>query len=92
MAKKDYSNYSKEELIKIIHKLEKKRYGIVWEDKPETLAQECKTKLPIIFINSDMEYLINMKKTPHTSKMLSKFNSKYASKGISSAYLGKKKF
>ena len=48
MAKKDYSNYSKEELIKIVHKLEKKRYGLVWEDKPEALAQECKTKLPVL--------------------------------------------
>lgn len=49
MAKKDYDNWSKTELVKEIKKLEKrKKYGIVWEDKPEKLAILCKTKLPII--------------------------------------------
>lgn len=59
MAKKDYSNYSKEELIKIVHKLEKKRYGLVWEDKPELLAQECKTKLPVITEEKSKEIVTN---------------------------------
>ena len=59
MAKKDYSNYSKEELIKIIHKLEKKSYGLVWEDKPELLAQECKTKLPVITEDKNKEIQTN---------------------------------
>lgn len=36
MAKKDYQSWSKEDLIREIWKLEKrKKYGIVWEDKPE---------------------------------------------------------
>ncbi|MCL5061903.1 MAG: hypothetical protein M0Z70_02955 [Nitrospiraceae bacterium] len=35
MPKKDYSKYSKEELIKIIKNLEKHRYGLVWEEEHE---------------------------------------------------------
>ena len=59
MAKKDYSNYSKEELIKLIHKLERKRYGLVWENKPETLAEQCRTNLPIIAEDKSREITID---------------------------------
>jgi len=51
MARKDYSNWTKSELTKEIEKkdkLLKKKYGIVWEDKPERVAQLCKEKLPIL--------------------------------------------
>ena len=49
MLKKDYSGWSKEDLIKEINRLEKrKRYGIVWEDKPEEVATLCKEELPIL--------------------------------------------
>src|SRR3989338_1936483 len=49
MAKKDYDNWSKTELVKEIKKLEKrKKYGILWEDKPEKVATLCKEKLPIL--------------------------------------------
>ena len=48
MAKKDYSNFTKEELLEEVKKLEKrKKYGIVWEDKPEKVAEMCKEKLPV---------------------------------------------
>jgi len=46
--KKDYSNWSKEELAREIKKLEeRKKYGIVWEDKPEKVSELCKEKLPV---------------------------------------------
>ncbi len=49
MAKRNYDNWSKEELVREIQKLEKrKKYGIVWEDKPEQVALLCKEKLPIL--------------------------------------------
>lgn len=49
MPKKDYSSWSKEELIKELRKAEKrKKYGIVWEDKPEQVALFCKEKLPVL--------------------------------------------
>ncbi|MBU0459758.1 MAG: site-specific DNA-methyltransferase [Nanoarchaeota archaeon] len=49
MAKKDYDNWSKTELVREIKKLEKrKKYGILWEDKPEKVATLCKEKLPIL--------------------------------------------
>src|SRR3989344_4568674 len=49
MAKKDYANWSKTELVKELDKLSKrKKYGIVWEDKPEQVAELCKEKLPIL--------------------------------------------
>ena len=45
MVKKDYSNWSKEELIKEVEKCKKrKKYGIVWEDKTEKVAEILKTR------------------------------------------------
>jgi len=49
MAKKDYSEWSKEELVRELKKIAKqKKYGILWEDKPEQVAILCKEKLPIL--------------------------------------------
>ncbi|MBI4712601.1 MAG: site-specific DNA-methyltransferase [Planctomycetes bacterium] len=46
---KDYQSYSKEELIRELDKLKKqKKYGLVWEDKPEDVVELCKTKLPVL--------------------------------------------
>ena len=41
--------YTHEELIEYIKTLKKqKRFGLVWEDKPENVVRECETKLPIV--------------------------------------------
>ena len=49
MPKENYSEWTKQELIKEIKKLKKrKKYGIVWEDKPEKVAELCKEKLPVL--------------------------------------------
>jgi len=49
MAKENYENWLKEELLKEIKKLKKrKKYGIVWEDKPEDVVEFCKEKLPVL--------------------------------------------
>lgn len=49
MAKENYSEWSKTELIKEIKKLKKrKKYGIFWEDKTEKVAELCKEKLPVL--------------------------------------------
>jgi len=49
MAKEDCLQWTKEELAREIEKLKKrKKYGIVWEDKPEEVAELCKTKLPVL--------------------------------------------
>jgi len=49
MPKRDYQNLSKEELISKIKDLERrKKYGLVWEDKPEDVAVMCKEKLPVL--------------------------------------------
>jgi len=49
MAKKDYQNWSRE---KFLHEykelLKRKKYGIVWEDKTEEVAEQCKTHLPVL--------------------------------------------
>jgi len=63
MAKRDYSSWSKEELIKEIKKLEKrKKYGIVWEEKPEKVAELCKEKLPILEEDESKEIRTNENK------------------------------
>ena len=48
MAKSKYDNYTKEQLIDKIKLLEKQRYGLVWEDKPEEIADQCERELPVL--------------------------------------------
>jgi adenine-specific DNA-methyltransferase len=46
---KPLEDCSREELIEIIKSLKKqKKFGLVWEDKPEKVADDCKTKLPVV--------------------------------------------
>ncbi|MDO4979049.1 MAG: site-specific DNA-methyltransferase [Candidatus Saccharibacteria bacterium] len=48
--------HSKEELIEIIKSLKKqKKFGLVWEDEPEKVAEECKAKLPVLEEASEKE-------------------------------------
>jgi adenine-specific DNA-methyltransferase len=49
--KKDYSSYSKEELIKHIHALEKrKKYGLVWDEErvKEKFEEDAEGKFPVL--------------------------------------------
>jgi len=47
--KKNYSDWTNEELIKEIKKIEKrKKYGLVWEITPEQVVEQCKEKLPVL--------------------------------------------
>ena len=63
MAKKDYSNFDKKELIEEIKKLEKrKKYGLVWEDKPEKVAEMCKEKLPVLEEDKEREIVTDKEK------------------------------
>lgn len=56
MAKKSYENWSREELLKEIEKLNKrKKYGVVWEDKKEDVAELCKSKLPVLIEDKSKE-------------------------------------
>lgn len=58
--KKNYSTWSKEELVKELEKLKKrKKYGIVWEDKPEEVVELCKENLPVLEEEKNKEILTN---------------------------------
>lgn len=49
MAKKDYTNWDRNDLIEEIEELRKrKKYGLVWEDKPEVVVEQCKKELPVL--------------------------------------------
>lgn len=49
MPKKDYPNWSKEKLIHEYKELlKRKKFGIVWENKIEEIAEQCKTSLPVL--------------------------------------------
>ncbi len=51
-----YNDWSKEQLITEIKRLKKrKKYGLLWEDKPEDVAELCKTKLPVLLDVQDKE-------------------------------------
>lgn len=46
--KNKYETFSREQLIEKILKLEKERYGLVWEDKEEEVAKRCNSELPLL--------------------------------------------
>src|SRR3989338_6188680 len=63
IKKNDYDKWSKEELIREIKKLKKrKKYGIVWEDKPEQVAELCKEKLPVLVDDRSKEIITDKEK------------------------------
>lgn len=48
MSKK-LEEYSREELIEAVRQLKKrKKFGLVWEDKPEKVVQSCQENLPVL--------------------------------------------
>lgn len=56
MPKNNYQNWSKDDLVKEVDRLRKrKKYGLVWEDKPEDVVEQCKTELPVLDEVADKE-------------------------------------
>lgn len=48
MAKR-LEEYTRDELLEYIHSLkQQKKFGLVWEDKPEKVATDCEVKLPVL--------------------------------------------
>ena len=44
-----YNNWTKDQLIDEVDRLSKhKKYGLVWEDKPEDVVELCKTNIPVL--------------------------------------------
>lgn len=42
-------DWTKEQLVDEVARLRKrKKYGLVWEDKPEDVVEQCKTELPVL--------------------------------------------
>ena len=48
MSKSKYENYSRDQLLEKIRHLEKHRYGLVWENKQEDVAELCDSALPVL--------------------------------------------
>ena len=49
MPKKDYNDWSKDKLIHEIEELlKRKRFGLVWEEKKENVAEQCRDQLPVL--------------------------------------------
>ena len=49
MSKNDFAGWDKSDLIKEIQRLKKrKKFGLVWEDKPEDVVEKCKNELPVL--------------------------------------------
>jgi adenine-specific DNA-methyltransferase len=65
MAKTKYENYSKEQLISKLERLEKKGYGLVWEDKPEKIADRCEKELPVLVEDKNREIKKDPNKPTH---------------------------
>jgi adenine-specific DNA-methyltransferase len=63
MAKKDYTNWDRSELIKEIKQLRKrKKYGLVWEDKTENVVEQCITELPVLEEVKEKEIITDSEK------------------------------
>ena len=46
---KPLQEYSKDELIALVKSLKRtKKFGLVWEDKPERVVLDCETRLPVL--------------------------------------------
>ncbi len=44
-----YESWDKERLVEEIKRLQsRKKYGLVWEDKPEEVVERCKNELPVL--------------------------------------------
>jgi adenine-specific DNA-methyltransferase len=68
MAKKDYSNLSKEQLIELIEKMEgKKKYGLVWDEEkvPEKVVTECQDKFPVLTEVKEREIITDENEPTH---------------------------
>jgi adenine-specific DNA-methyltransferase len=66
--KKDYSSYTKEELIKHIHALEKrKKYGLVWDEErvKEKFEDEAECKFPVLKEVTSKEIKTDPDKSTH---------------------------
>lgn len=49
MATKALADHTKEELIQMVcHLKDCKKFGLMWEEKPEKVAKDCQEKLPIL--------------------------------------------
>jgi len=47
--KKEYSDWTKDQLIQEIEKFsKKKKYGLVWEDKSEEVVDQCNDQFPVL--------------------------------------------
>ena len=63
MSKESYTEWSKDDLVREIKKLKgRKKYGIVWEDKPELVAELCKEKLPVLIEDKGKEIVTDKEK------------------------------
>jgi len=68
MAKKDYSNLTKDQLLEVIEKLEgKKKYGLVWDEErvPEKVVLDCQQKLPVLTEVTDKSITTNENEPTH---------------------------
>lgn len=49
MPKLQLQNWSKDDLISEVERLRKrKKYGLVWEERPEDVVERCKSELPVL--------------------------------------------
>jgi adenine-specific DNA-methyltransferase len=48
-TQKKLDDYSRDELIVLVKDLRKrKKFGLVWEAKPENVVEQCKRELPVL--------------------------------------------
>ncbi len=59
MQSKQIDELSKDELIKIVKRYRKIKYGLIWEDKPEIVAERCVNELPVLVEATDFEITNN---------------------------------
>lgn len=77
MAKKNYLSYSREQLLEKIRQLEKLRYGLVWEEKLEDVAEQCEQQLPVLCEETSKEISLDENKPTNILIEGDNYNSLY---------------
>lgn len=66
MSKKDFQNWSHERLLHEYKELlNRKKFGLVWEDKKEDVAEKCKDFLPVLKEEKNREVSTNKNDVNH---------------------------
>ena len=87
MPNNNLEDLSKEELVSLVKQLKsRKKYGLVWEDKPEDVVEQCKNEIPVLEEDTSKQVIISPEKT---NNLLIEGDNYHALSVLNYTHLGK---